>query len=149
MTTTRLSAYCFHNWSKNENIIIQIYADKTAKWAGFDKATYKLSPKGGKSCRNWKIIDKNNRKKQWRWVAYTKNYNRKLGEGRFPIGGAVYFSGYDEDGYAKFSIYFGPDPKSMPAWEYWKSPWNHKSPPWETNNKFDQYKKRKPKLKRK
>jgi len=122
MEIIQLSAYCFYNHS-NEKIRINIFSGKTTKFFGFDKAYYWLSPKGGKSCRNWKKIDKNNRKKEWYFTAYTKSFKR-LGEGYFPIGGAIYFSGWYKD---EFSISY--DGKE---WEYWKKPWKHKKQPWKT-----------------
>lgn len=155
MKITKLSAYCFHNWSNEETISIQIYESKLSfifyKQEMLNplfpsvnlKAHHLLQPKGGIGCWNWKSIDKNNRKKEYYWVAYKGNtqlgkivtlYGTAtiLGEGRFPIGGAINFSGYDENARAKFDIYFGPNPKSMPPWKYWKSPWKHKSKPWKT-----------------
>ena len=134
--TVRLSAYCVYNWSSKERIIIQIYSGI----AGFElasdfnrRANYVLSPGGGKACWNWKDIDKNNRKKEWYWVAYDpgrKTINKRagiVGKGYFPIGGTITFAGYDSNYKAKFRINYGGK-----TWRYWESPWNHKSQPWKT-----------------
>ena len=138
MQVSKLSAYCVYNHSNDETIVIYVYPSKDAskKAALFKrKAKHELPPKYGKRCWNWKEISKN-RKKEWYWVAYKGRgqwYNMrtmwtdKLGEGYFPIGGAVSFRGYDEDAKAIFKIFY--DKKS---WEYKKSPWNHKSKPWKT-----------------
>ena len=133
METIQLSAYCVYNWSNNEPITIKIYKAAenpvtNSKTYGI-KATYKLQPRGGKRCRNWKDIDKNNRKKQWAWKAYTQSGSYKLGEGFFPIGGTIVFGGYDENARAKFELNYDGKP-----WKYHESPWNwpRSIKPWKT-----------------
>ena len=139
MGMVRLNAYCFHNRSDNQKITVHTYSSKIKSKISplFLKTDKELLPKGGKTCWNWKDIDKKNRKKEWYWIAFKIHETKetliwKLGEGYFPIGGNVSFLGYDKNGKSKFNIYFGPDSKSMPPWEYRKSPWNHKSQPWKT-----------------
>ena len=137
MGITKLSAYCVYNYSNEEKINLQIYSSKKKSEIGglFNrKANYDLSPRGGKRCRNWKDFDKNNRKKQWYCVAFKGNWKLRhryadslLGEGYFPIGGAIVFAGYDENAKAKLEIYYDSKP-----WKWNKSPWNHKSQPWKT-----------------
>ena len=96
MGTARLSAYCIYNWSSDRSITIKLYAvaknPVTNKKKYGRQATYKLKPNGGYACRHWTDIDKNNRKKQWGWEAYTQS-GSKLGEGFFPIGGTITFAG--------------------------------------------------------
>jgi len=132
---TQLSAYCFYNNSKDKTISLFVFSKKLAlKHGGFlaKRALYNIKP-GQKYCRNWKDIDKKNRAKEWYWVAYKGSSKgriitlstKRLGEGYFPIGGAVYFSGWYKDA---FSISY--DGKE---WEYWKSPWKHKKQPWKTH----------------
>jgi len=132
----RLSAYCTYNYSNDGSITIQIYANKEySKESPYAhrEAKHVLSPKNGKSCWNWQSIDPNNRKKEWYWVAFKggtqlrEKWIDKLGEGYFPIGGAILFFGYDKDDGADFEIHF--DNKK---WKYQKSPWNHISRPWKT-----------------
>ena len=130
MKTTRLSAYCFYNYSKNKTIYVYTYESKQPlrpKTLSPYKARHELSPKDGKGCWNWKSIDKNDQKKLWYWVAYSKSL-RKLGQGYFPIGGAVYYSGWTTRK-GMFEIYYNGKP-----WEYWKSPWNwpQSEKPWKT-----------------
>jgi len=136
MGIMKLSAYCVYNYSNDEKITIKIYPSKETSGVGslaFRKANHVLSPKGDKACLNWKEIDSNNRKKELYWIAYKGGkqlraiWTRKLGEGCFPIGGAILFFGYDKDARADFEIHF--DNKK---WKYHRSPWNHKSRPWET-----------------
>jgi len=124
MGVTKLSAYCVYNRSKQK-----IYISTYKKWPGMFTRTQGYHPlkPDSKKCWNWKKIDKKNRKKEWYWVASS---NRQLGEGYFPIGGAIVFLGYDKNGQAKFSIHY-----DGPAWEYRKSPWNHKKRPWKTYKK--------------
>ena len=125
MEIPQLNAYCVFNYS-DKPITIEIY--KAAENPVIDKsmlsrqATYNLQP-GDRRCRDWKNIDKNNRKKQWGWKAYTRS-GSKLGEGFFPIGGVIEFSEYD-----KFEIKYLGKP-----WEYKKSPWNWPDTeiPWKT-----------------
>jgi len=131
MGITQLSAYCFYNHSKTKKITIRTFSI-TKKGNLIPKATYKLRPGGSSRCRNWKDIDKKNRKKEWYWKAYsgfkavipwyTLSERKRFGEGYFPIGGAVYFSGWYK---GKFGISY--DGKE---WEYRKPPWNHRSKPW-------------------
>ena len=93
------------------------------------RAQHTLKP-GNKGCWNWKSIDKKNRAKEWYWVAFEGGHKwvgaKRLGEGCFPIGSAIYFSGWmtPEN---RFDIYYRGKP-----WKYWKSPWNHKKKPWKT-----------------
>jgi len=133
MGTIRLSAYCFYNWSKSTPITVVIHANKIESQyfhiIAVSKAFYKLSPGGGKACRNWKNIDKTDRKKEWYWHA-TNIHGYKLGSGYFPIGGVVVFAGYDENDRAKFKINYDGKP-----WKYWESPWKHESLPWETSKR--------------
>jgi len=135
METIQLNAYCFYNYSKDKTITIYTYPSKKKSQKSafyYKKAQHELKPGGSKRCRNWKTIDKKDRKKTWYWVAYEggqkfiriKPLSKKLGEGYFPIGGAVYYSGWYKD---EFSISY--DGKE---WEYWKSPWKHKEQPWKT-----------------
>ena len=129
MGITKLSAYCVYNWSNKKEISVLIYKNPSKSKSNYKsdaEAAYVLSPKGGKGCWHWKSIDKNNRKKLWYWVAYTKSLI-KLGEGYFPIGGTITFAGYDKNARAKFIINYDGKP-----WRYWESPWNHKSRPWKT-----------------
>ena len=126
MTIIRLSAYCTYNKS-NEKIYINIYKKRPGMFTR-TQAYHTLNP-GGKKCWNWKEIDKKNRKREYYWIASSK---RQLGEGYFPIGSAIVFKGYDTSGRAIFNIHFGPNPKSMPLWNYRESPWNHRSQPWKT-----------------
>jgi len=149
---TRLSAYCFYNYSKDKTITIYVFKTKTDKTLSIvghaslialnpmtalipgyfgSKAKYVLKP-GSKRCRNWKNIDKKNQKRQWYWVAFKGTGRKHIGassmaQGLFPIGGAVYYSGWYKD---EFSISYGGK-----EWEYWKSPWNHKVQPWLTGSK--------------
>jgi len=81
-----------------------------------------LKPGGSSRCRNWKDIDKKNRTKEWYWVAHKGHVSswalkpsKQLEKGYFPIGGAVYFSGWYKD---EFGISY--DGKE---WEWWKKPW--------------------------
>jgi len=131
METLRLDAYCFYNHSDNQTITIHTY--KSKRWSKFapnvnSEAIYELKPGSSKRCRNWKDIDKKNRTKEWYWTAYKGDkkritpFTKKLGEGYFPIGGAVYYSGWYKDAFG--ISYDGKE------WEYWKSPWNHKKRPW-------------------
>jgi len=135
MVTIKIGAYCAYNHSNDEPITIKVFSIKKDKKL-FPRATYRLQPKGDKVCRNWKSIDKNNRKKEWFWRAYNGDkrtiniWTDRIGEGYFPIGGAILFMGYDEDARAKFDIYYDGKP-----WEYEKSPWNHRSRPWKTNKR--------------
>jgi len=119
MGIIQLSAYCFYNHSSTKTITMKIFSI-TKKGNLIPKATYKLRPEGSSRCRNWKIIDKKNPKKQWFWKAYSGD--KRFGEGFFPISSAIYFSGWYKDA---FSVSY--DGKE---WEYWKSPWNHQIRPW-------------------
>ena len=96
---------------------------------------------GGRGCWNWKEIakskDPNKRTKEWYWVAYKGGkkirtiWTDKLGEGYFPIGGAIAFKGYDQNARAMFQVFFDKkSSKNMPPWKYRESPWNHRSQPW-------------------
>jgi len=132
MGTIRLYAYCFYNYS-DYKITIFLFSGTTGLFGGdpgFKVARYVLKP-GDKRCRNWTTIDKKNRKKQWYWEAYKGDrkirfvWSEGLGAGLFPIGGAVYYSGWYKD---EFSISY--DGKE---WEWWKFPWKHKKQPWKTN----------------
>ena len=141
MQVSNLSAYCTYNRSKNEKIIMKIYPSKSKSEISplFNrKARHVLKP-GGEGCWNWKKIDPKNRKKEWYWVAFVERETESgfdvispIGEGYFPIGGAIVFKGFNENARAKFNIYY--DSKT---WKYRKSPWNHKSRPW-----IEKYKKR-------
>jgi len=85
----RLSAYCTYNHSNDESIRIRIYKVKNKKTYR-PEATHVLLHKGDKACWNWKKIDSNNREKEMGWRAYTLS-GKDLGEGYFPIGGAILF----------------------------------------------------------
>ena len=135
MGIIKLNAYCFYNWSNKETITVFIYKSllesrglpKLTK-----KASYVLSPKGGKRCWNWKSIG-GKRTKLWWWIAFKGGkkvrtlFTAKLGERPFPIGSAVVFAGYDENAMAEFKINYDGKP-----WRYWESPWKHESQPWKT-----------------
>jgi len=132
MGTVRLNAYCFYNHSDSETITIRVHSSKKDATIGsvfLKKAQHKLNP-GEKACWNWKSIDKNNRTKLWYWIAYKGDFpvrtpwTTKLGEGHFPIGGAVYFSGWTTPK-GEFDIYYDGKP-----WKWRDPPWNHKSKPW-------------------
>ena len=132
---SKLNAYCVYNRSQTDKLEIQIFpskkASQNAPLFGI-KARHKLKPNGGKACWNWKKIDPKNRKKVWYWVAYKRQPKFRIGEGYFPIGSAIVFKEYDASGKAIFNIHFGPNPKSMPLWNYRESPWNYRSQPWKT-----------------
>jgi len=139
MGIIRLNAYCFYNHSNDETITVMLYTSKGKSEIApiFNrKAHYVLSPKGNKACRNWRSVDKKDRKKEWYWEAFKGGkkvrfiWTKTLGEGYFPIGGSVLFMGYDANGRAKFDIYYDGKP-----WEYTKPPWNHRSRPWKTNKR--------------
>jgi len=139
MGMIRLSAYCFYNWSEDEKMTIMVFPSKLEWYHPFGfyaEAKHRLEPGGSKGCWNWKEIDKKNRKKQWYWIAYkgTKliksRFDKKLGEGYFPIGGTIHFEG--EVGgtvFEGFNIYYDGKP-----WKYWESPWNwpQGERPWQT-----------------
>lgn len=135
MGVTRLSAYCIYNRSKNETIRMDIYPKKPPiRGMRLTMKSERYIKPGGKTCWNWAEIakskDPKKRQKEWYWIATgLRNYGR----GYFPIGGAIVFYGYDQNGQAKFQVYFHKErSKKMPPWKYQESPWNHKEQPWET-----------------
>ena len=136
METARLSAYCVYNWSENEKITIVVFPSKLEWYHPFSihsEAVHRLEPGGSRRCKNWKTIDKKNRKRKWYWIAYkgTKRiksrFDKKLGKGYFPIGGTITFAGYDKSDKAQFKIKYDGKP-----WRHWESPWNYELPPWQT-----------------
>ncbi|HEB41627.1 MAG TPA: hypothetical protein ENI08_01235 [Candidatus Dependentiae bacterium] len=123
MTIIRLSAYCVYNKS-NQEIYITIYSKKPQLLSpGREKSYKKLKP-DSRTCWHWRDIDRKNREKEWYWVASSKGL---LGEGYFPIGGAIVFRGYKKNGQANFTIHY-----DGPLWKYKESPWKHKEQPWKT-----------------
>ena len=71
MGVTPLNAYCTRNRS-DETITMFIYPSKKKSQIAplfHKKAEYVLRP-GASACRNWKDVDKNNRNKEWYWVAH-------------------------------------------------------------------------------
>lgn len=134
---SQLNAYCIYNRSNEDTITV--YAGLSKKLAEAPllrrKSRHILRP-GEKGCWNWKdLAEVANRAETWYWIAFrgkeiTPGLGDKLGEGYFPVGGAIVFSGYDENARAQFKIYYDKQP-----WQYDQQPWD-----WTTGRPWKTYK---------
>jgi len=142
----QLNAYCIHNRSKNDKLRIAILK-KRPKWSSFGKldthnikAEHNISP-GKKACWNWKSMG-GKRTDLWYWVILSDKkrflptpqgipivYYQTVASGKFPIGSAIVFYGYTNNR-PRINIHFGPNPTSMPLWQYKKAPWHLSKQPW-------------------
>ena len=147
MGINQLNAYCIYNRSKKDKFRIAIF-NKRPKWSSYGKlltqnhkAEYNIKP-GKKTCRNWKNIG-GKRTKIWWWIILSSEkkiiptswgmpivYRKTIASGQFPIGSAIVFHGYDASNKPKINIHFGPNPASMPPWQYKQAPWHLSKQPW-------------------